>query len=92
MKTKYAIFQTNDNGTAIGLAVAVGEVEKRPEDEWMEERREAVIDGLMKIQECERDEVKDAGWHTAYPLEPYLKEARKEAAAKQAEVWFLASR
>jgi len=70
MKQKYAIFQTNDNGTAIGLAIAVGEAEQT--EDWLNDRRVAVVDGLTKLQNCAPEDIKDLGWHTAQRLEGYL--------------------
>lgn len=70
MKAKYAIFQTNEDGSrAWGLAIAVGEAEVT--EDWFADRRAAIIDGLAKLQKCAPEDVKDAGFHTAEHLEGY---------------------
>jgi hypothetical protein len=70
MKAKYAIFAADDNGTAIGCAIAVGEAEQT--EDWFGNRRAAIVDGLTKLQNCAPENITDLGWHTARRLDGYL--------------------
>jgi len=83
MKAKYAIFQSNDNGTRIGYAIAVGEAEQT--EDWMNDRHEAIVDGLTKLQNCARENIKDLGWHTAERLEGYRADQKNRLADMTAE-------
>lgn len=81
---KYAIFKTNDNGTAIGGAIAVGEAAET--EDWMSDRHWAVVDGLAKLQKCAPDDITDLGWHTAQRLEGYLADAKNRLTDLENEI------
>jgi len=87
MLQKYAIFQADENGTAYGRAIGVGEAEQT--ENWIADRRVAIVDGLMKLQKCAPEDITDRGWHTAQRLEGYLADTKNRLTDLQTEVKIL---
>ena len=86
-KEKFAVFQATDNGLATGNAIAVGEV--LTTGDWQEDRKAAVIDGLVQGLGWSKEKAEAAGWFTAQPYKEYLDEVRERFEALKEEIEIL---